>query len=272
MKLRSGWNIRLRRWSWMWLGALAGAGLAGHAFDIIGWWALKVEYRLLLAGVSAVAGALAAWQFSPRANTAASPQAESLHVLDTSAIIDGRIAEVAETRILGGPLVVPDFVIAELQGIADSSDRARRARGRRGLDVLQRLRSSSQGRLQVWEQSIAGADGQPVDMKLVMLARLLGAKIVTGDYNLNKVATLHDVAVVNLNDVAAALRPTLFPGDALDLELVKTGQEAGQGVGYLDDGTMVVVEGGRDRVGQTVHVAITSVLQTPAGRMIFARV
>lgn len=193
------------------------------------------------------------------------------YVLDTSAIIDGRIADVMETRIFDNPLVVPQFVIRELQSIADSSDRLKRARGRRGLDILNRLRTARHNPLQIEERESNELGERPVDEKLVLLAQRIGGAVVTGDFNLNKVARLHGVDVINLNDVAAALRPVYLPGEALEVHLVKPGEEPGQGVGYLDDGTMIVVEQGRERINQTVSITVTSVLQTSAGRMIFGR-
>ena len=192
-------------------------------------------------------------------------------LLDTSAIIDGRVADVVETKILDNPLVVPSFVLAELQGIADSSDRLRRTRGRRGLDILNRLRDNKSVNLAIDQVELPEFEGQPVDLKLVLLAKHLGGKVVTNDYNLNKVAQLHGVEVVNLNDLALSLRPVYMPGESLEVYLVKGGEEAGQGIGYLDDGTMVVVEAARERLHQTVKVTVTSVLQTSAGRMIFGR-
>ncbi len=193
------------------------------------------------------------------------------YVLDTSVVIDGRIADVVETQALDSQLIMPRFVIAELQAIADSSDRLRRTRGRRGLDVLNRLRSNPKVDLAIYDRELPEFAGQPVDTKLVLLAKLLNGKIVTNDYNLNKVARLHGVGVINLNDLANALKPVFLPGENFDVRVVKPGEEAGQGVGYLDDGTMIVIEGGRDHVNQTVRIAVTSVLQTSAGRMIFGR-
>lgn len=192
-------------------------------------------------------------------------------VLDTSVVIDGRIADLAETNILDSQLIMPRFVLAELQGIADSSDKMRRSRGRRGLDVLNRLRSNETIDLKIYDREMPEFVNQPVDMKLVLLAKHLDGKIVTGDYNLNKVAKLHNVPVINLNDIANSLKPVFLPGEALAVRIVKPGEEAGQGVGYLDDGTMIVVEGGREFVGKEVKIAVTSVLQTSAGRMIFGR-
>ena len=193
------------------------------------------------------------------------------YILDTSVVIDGRIADVVETRIFDSQLIMPRFVLAELQNIADSSDRMRRSRGRRGLDILNRLRESPKVDLQMYDRDLPEFVGQPVDQKLVLLAKHLGGKIVTNDYNLNKVAQLHGVEVINLNDVANSLKPVFLPGESLDVRIVKIGEEAGQGVGYLDDGTMIVVEGGREHLNKTVKIAVTSVLQTSAGRMIFGR-
>ncbi len=193
------------------------------------------------------------------------------YILDTSVIIDGRIADVVETGILDNQLIMPRFVLAELQGVADSNDKLRRSRGRRGLDILNRLRSNTNVDLQIFDRELPEMAGQPVDMKLVLLARRLEGKLVTGDYNLNKVARLHNVEVLNLNDLSNALKPIFLPGESLKVKIVKAGEEDGQGVGYLDDGTMVVVEGGRPHIQEMARVAVTSVLQTSAGRMIFGR-
>lgn len=193
------------------------------------------------------------------------------YVLDTSVVIDGRIADLAETNVLDTPLIMPRFILNELQAIADSSDKLRRARGRRGLDILNKLRSSELVDLKIHDHEPAELAGQPVDMKLVLLAKSLGGKIVTGDYALNKVARIHNVPVINLNDIANSLKPVFLPGETLEVRVVKAGESPGQGVGYLDDGTMVVVEGGRDFIGRSVKISVTSVLQTSAGRMIFGR-
>ncbi len=193
------------------------------------------------------------------------------YVLDTSVIIDGRIADVVETKILDNQLIMPRFVIAELQAVADSADRLRRSRGRRGLDILNRMSNNADIDFKIYDRELPEFAGQPVDLKLVLLAKYLQGKVVTNDYNLNKVARLHGVGVINLNDLANALKPVVLPGEALEVRIVKHGEEAGQGVGYLDDGTMIVVEGGRDHINKTVKVAVTSVLQTSAGRMIFGR-
>lgn len=193
------------------------------------------------------------------------------YILDTSVVIDGRIADVVETNILDSQLLMPRFVLSELQGIADSNDKLRRSRGRRGLDILNRLRSNESVDLKIYDRELPEMTGQPVDMKLVLLAKHLEGKVVTGDYNLNKVARLHNVPVINLNDIANALKPVFLPGEEVEVRIVKPGEEDGQGVGYLEDGTMIVIEGGRDHVQQTVRISVTSVLQTSAGRMIFGR-
>jgi uncharacterized protein YacL len=193
------------------------------------------------------------------------------YILDTSVVIDGRIADVVETHVLDNQLIMPRFVLAELQSIADSSDKLRRSRGRRGLDILNRLRNNAEVDLTIYDRELPEMANQPVDMKLVLLARRLEGKLVTGDYNLNKVARLHNVEVLNLNDLANALKPVFLPGEHLSVRIVKAGEEEGQGVGYLDDGTMIVVEGGRHQIGKVVRIAVTSVLQTSAGRMMFGR-
>ena len=193
-------------------------------------------------------------------------------ILDTSVIIDGRVADVAETRIMDQPLVIPRFVLQELQGIADSSDKLRRNRGRRGLDILNRLQKSPGVEVRIHDGEIPELAGiREVDQRLVVLAKHLGGKVVTNDYNLNKIARLQGVDVINLNDIANALKPIVLPGEGLTVKLIKRGEEPGQGVGYLDDGTMVVTEQGAHRLGEVVRLTVTSVLQTSAGRMIFGR-
>lgn len=192
-------------------------------------------------------------------------------ILDTSVVIDGRIADVVETGIFDVQLVMPKFVIAELQAIADSSDRLRRSRGRRGLDILNRLRGNPDIDLEIFDRQLPEFADQAVDLQLVTLAKHLEGKLVTNDYNLNKVARLQGVGVINLNDVANSLKPVFLPGEHVEVRIVKAGEEAGQGVGYLEDGTMVVVESGRDHINEQVMIAVTSVLQTSAGRMVFGR-
>ena len=193
------------------------------------------------------------------------------YVLDTSVVIDGRIADIVETRVIDNQLVMPQFVIAELQAIADSNDKLKRNRGRRGLDILNRLRSDPKVDLMIYDRDLPEFAGQPVDQKLVLLAKHLEGKVVTNDYNLNKVAKLHNVGVINLNDIANSLKPVFLPGETIVVRIVKAGEEAAQGVGYLEDGTMVVIEGGRDHIGGQVSAVVTSVLQTSAGRMVFGR-
>lgn len=194
-------------------------------------------------------------------------------VLDTSVVIDGRIADVAETKVIDQPLVVPRFVLQELQGIADSSDKLRRNRGRRGLDILNRLQKSQGIEVKIHDAEIPELAGiREVDQRLVVLAKHLGGKVVTNDYNLNKIARLQGVEVINLNDLANALKPIVLPGEGLEVKLIKRGEEPGQGVGYLDDGTMVVTEQGAYHLGEMVRLTVTSVLQTSAGRMIFGRI
>ena len=192
-------------------------------------------------------------------------------VLDTSVVIDGRIADIMETQIIDSPLVMPRFAIVELQHIADSSDRSRRTRGRRGLDILSRLQNMAEVDLQIDDSELPEYQKQPVDLKLVTLAKHLDGKLVTNDYNLNKVAKLQGVTVINLNDLANALKPVFLPGERFEVDVVKNGEEVGQGIAYLDDGTMVVVDQGRGHIAERIVVTVTSVLQTSAGRMIFAR-
>lgn len=192
-------------------------------------------------------------------------------ILDTSVVIDGRITDLAETGILDADLVMPHFVLMELQSIADSSDKLRRSRGRRGLDVLNQLQEMGHSNIKFHDRETPEMDGQPVDMKLVLLAKHLDGKLVTGDFNLNKVASLHDVNVINLNEIANALKPVFLPGENLEVKIVKAGEGPTQGVGYLDDGTMVVVEGAQNAMNEVLTVTVTSVLQKAAGRMIFTK-
>ena len=193
-------------------------------------------------------------------------------ILDTSAIIDGRIADIAATGVFGAPLIVPRFVLNELQAIADSADRLRRQRGRRGLDILNKMQTHADHDTAIEDIDLTPAEkAEPVDHQLVSTALKLAGRIVTNDYNLNKVASLRGVAVINVNDLAHAVKPILLPGEPIAVRVVKQGDQPGQGVGYLEDGTMVVVEEGRNLVGQEVEAVVTSALQTSAGRMIFAR-
>jgi uncharacterized protein YacL len=191
---------------------------------------------------------------------------QAYKVLDTSVIIDGRVAEVCESGFLEGTIIVPQFVLRELQQIADSSDALKRNRGKRGFDVLQRLQRMSKITVRIHDQ-----DFPQVDRKLIELAKTLSGKVVTNDYNLNKVAELSGVPVLNINELSSAIKPVVLPGELMHLHVMKEGKEAGQGVAYLDDGTMVVVDHGKKHIGQMLDVTVTSVLQTTAGRMIFAR-
>ncbi|WP_158750855.1 PIN/TRAM domain-containing protein [Acidobacterium sp. S8] len=193
----------------------------------------------------------------------------NVKILDTSAIIDGRIADMADTGFLDGTLVIPEFVLRELQMVADSSDGSKRQRGRRGLDVLQRMQANSLLNVHITEEDFAHI--REVDLKLIELAKQLDAKIVTNDFNLNKVAHLHHVPVLNINDLANALKPVVLPGEKMNIAILKEGKEYNQGVGYLDDGTMVVVDHARRMIGRSVEISVTSVLQTASGKMIFGR-
>ncbi len=194
---------------------------------------------------------------------------EGLKVLDTSVIIDGRIAEVIEAGFLEGTFIIAQFILQELQYIADSPDPMRRSKGRRGLDVLHRIQKMSNIKVRIVEEDFPKI--KEVDAKLISLARLLNGKIITNDFNLNKVAQLQGVVVLNINELANVLKPVVLPGETLSLFIVKEGKEYNQGVAYLDDGTMVVIENSRKLIGKNVEVVVTSVLQTTAGRMIFAK-
>jgi uncharacterized protein YacL len=192
-------------------------------------------------------------------------------ILDTNVIIDGRIYDICRAGFLEGALILPGFVLEELHHIADSADALRRNRGRRGLDILHQLQTEMEGSLRIVDRyKVNFAPGDAVDMKLVKLAKSMGADIVTNDYNLNKVAKLHGVRVLNINELANAVKPVVLPGEELTVTIVREGKEYNQGVGYLDDGTMVVVENGKKMLGDTVVVTVSSVLQTVAGKMIFA--
>lgn len=194
---------------------------------------------------------------------------DDILILDTSVIIDGRIADIAQTKFVEGRFVIPRFVLKELQQIADSQDSLKRNRGRRGLDILHKIQKDTHMDILIHEDDFP--DIQDVDAKLVKLAKLLSGKIFTNDFNLNKIASLQGIAVLNLNDLASALKPVVLPGEELNVKITKEGKEYNQGVAYLDDGTMVVVDNTRHLIGQTVKVLVTSVLQTSAGRMIFAK-
>ena len=190
-------------------------------------------------------------------------------LMDTSVIIDGRILDLCKTGFLEGGIIVPQFVLAELQNIADSSDPVRRARGKRGLDILQKLQKEDSARIDFTDRDIP--EQQAVDAKLVALAKTMGVKVLTNDWNLNKVAELQGVSVLNINGLASALKPVVLPGEILTLHVQKEGKEQGQGIAYLDDGTMIVIDNASGVIGKAVEVTVTSVLQTSGGRMIFSK-
>jgi uncharacterized protein YacL len=193
----------------------------------------------------------------------------ALKILDTSVIIDGRIADICQTGFLEGTIVIPQFVLAELQHIADSSDVLKRNRGRRGLDILNRIQKELAIKVEIYEGDFE--EIQEVDSKLVKLAKVTNGVVVTNDFNLNKVCELQKVSVLNINDLANAVKPVVLPGEEMNVQVIKDGKEHNQGIAYLDDGTMIVVEEGRNYIGKHLDVLVTSVLQTSAGRMIFAK-
>lgn len=197
------------------------------------------------------------------------PTKRTAKVLDTSVIIDGRIADIAEAGFIEGRLVVPEFVLRELQTVADSTDGSKRQRGRRGLDMLQRMQSNTSIQVHIVADDFPSI--REVDLKLIELAKKWEAKVVTNDFNLNKVAHLHQIEVLNINDLANALKPVVLPGERMSVLILKEGKEYNQGVGYLDDGTMVVVDHARKMIGRPVDISVTSVLQTASGKMIFGK-
>jgi uncharacterized protein YacL len=194
---------------------------------------------------------------------------KSFKILDTSVIIDGRIADIAETGFLDGALVIPQFVLRELQLVADSADSMKRNRGRRGLDILQRIQKMAHLNVQIVEEDFPQV--REVDMKLIELAKIYDCKIITNDFNLNKVAQLHGVDVLNINELANSLKPIVLPGETMRVFILKEGKEYNQGVAYLDDGTMVVVDNAKRMISKTIDISVTSVLQTTAGKMIFGK-
>lgn len=196
-------------------------------------------------------------------------QKNVLKLLDTSVIIDGRIADICQTGFLEGTIVIPQFVLEELQHIADSSDVLKRNRGRRGLDILNRIQKELSIKVEIYEGDFE--EIQEVDSKLVKLAKVTNGMVVTNDFNLNKVCEFQGVSVLNINDLANAVKPVVLPGEEMKVQVIKDGKEQNQGIAYLDDGTMIVVEDGRDYIGKYIDVLVTSVLQTSAGRMIFAK-
>lgn len=196
-------------------------------------------------------------------------QAEELIILDTSVIIDGRIADICQTKFISGHLVIPRFVLKELQQIADSQDTLKRNRGRRGLDILNKMQKNPSMNIKIADEDFP--EIADVDAKLIKMATVIGGKIATNDYNLNKIAELQGVTALNINDLANALRPVVLPGEIMQVRIVKEGKEYNQGVAYLDDGTMIVVDNARYLIGQGLRVIVTSIFQTSAGRMIFAK-
>ena len=268
---------------WMTAGALAGT-LVGAAISLAlqstfansaasGAAHVFVPLCIVVFGYLGVCGGISlAKQFEPATVPAALPANAAMScakVLDTSTIIDGRIADVADAGFLDGPVIVAEFILRELQAVADSTDASKRQRGRRGLDMLERMRNCTRVKVQVVADDFPAV--REVDLKLIELAKKHRARLVTNDFNLNKVAHLHDIPVMNVNDLANTLRPVVLPGERLSIAILKEGKEPNQGVGYLNDGTMVVVDHARRWIGQTVELQVTSVLQTPSGKMIFGR-
>jgi len=242
-------------------------GLEEH--EIIPWGYIYVIVTFILGYLGLVLGSKKSEDFFFLRSTPSGDKRKSdYRILDTSVIIDGRMADICDTGFIEGTLVVPHFVLDELQLIADSSDHMKRSRGRRGLDILNRMQKSDDIRIEIVDIDFPKIKG--VDSKLVALAREKGGKIVTNDYNLNKVAELQGIKILNINDLSNALKPLVLPGEVMTVRIIKGGKEAGQGLAYLDDGTMVVVDNGTGYIGKSVEVVVTSVLQTSAGRMIFS--
>ena len=266
------------------LGGLAGLIVGGLAAGLV-LWVLPAEalpglpplvtrgFVLLLFGYTGMTlGAARADRFSPRNLRSAwteGAESENHKILDTSVIIDGRIADVVETGFIDGTLVVPQFVLRELQYIADSQDATKRNRGRKGLEILQRMKKGGEARVVVSDADFPGV--REVDMKLIELAKQIRGRIVTNDFNLNKIAELRGVPVLNINLLANALKPVVLPGESMSIFILKEGKEPNQGVGYLDDGTMVVVDNAKRYLGKSIDITVTSVLQTTAGKMFFGR-
>lgn len=232
------------------------------------WKALSLLFFSYVGGVLALRVEADPGIFSAREQAKGSCP-ESLKILDTSVIIDGRIGDLCETGFLEGVFITPQFILQELQHIADSSDSMKRARGRRGLDVLHRLQQMSDIEIRIIETDFPAI--KEVDSKIVALGKEIKAKVITNDLNLNKVAELQGVRVLNINQLCNALKPVVLPGEVMRVFVLKEGKEAGQGIAYLDDGTMIVVDDARKSIGKTIQITVTSVLQTPAGRMIFSR-
>lgn len=258
------------------IGALAGAllglfltapleKLSTHT-DFVG--AVSSLATLILSLLGVQLGAAKAWDLKKKADKLSDLKHKSLGILDTSVIIDGRIADVCETGFLSGELLIPQFILKELQMIADSSESMKRTRGRRGLDILNKMQKQSYVSIIIDETDYPSI--KEVDLKLIRMAKETGYSILTNDFNLNKVAEVHSIRVLNINQLANALKPIVLPGETIRVQVMKEGKEPNQGVAYLDDGTMVVIDNGRRSMGRTVEITVTSVLQTTAGRMIFA--
>jgi uncharacterized protein YacL len=252
--------------------AIIDAALPLEAFPILPAWAVRTFLYFGCIYLGFILGATKGKDFSVEAVRSLVKGGDSRRIykiLDTSVIIDSRIADICETGFLDGVLLVPQFVLRELQYVADSSDSLRRQRGRKGLDTLQRIKKNANVRVQISE--VDYPEIREVDLKLIELALKVGGKIVTNDFNLNQVAQLRGVDVLNINDLANALKPVVLPGEAMKVFILKEGKEANQGVGYLDDGTMVVVDNAKRFLGKNVDIVITSVLQTTAGKMFFGK-
>jgi uncharacterized protein YacL len=241
--------------------------ILGEDIGVISFWVMAVfGYGGLLLGLSKGKGISIAGIFRLFRGQGIE---ENLKILDTSVIIDGRIADVCETGFLEGVFILPQFILQELQHIADAADPMKRARGRRGLDILHKIQKMSRITVRIVDEDFPKI--KEVDAKLVALAKLLNAKVITNDFNLNKVAELQGVSVLNINELASSLKPVVLPGETMKVFILKEGKEYNQGVAYLDDGTMVVVENARRLIGKNADVTVTSVLQTTAGRMIFSK-
>jgi len=254
------------------VGLVLGAGFSAiaHSFGLqLTWYYRAFIYLCSLYFGIAVVSQLDLGVGMIRSTVGKGGTSDCVKILDTSVIIDGRIADIIDTKFIEGVLVVPKFVLDELQQIADSSDSVKRSRGRRGLDVLNRLKKDRNTLLRITDQDFP--EIPDVDSKLVKLGKVLDAKVITNDFNLYKVAEIQGVTVLNINLLANALKPVVLPGERMKIVVIKEGKDPGQGIGYLDDGTMVVVDSGKKYVGEEIFVTVTSVLQTPAGRMIFAK-
>lgn len=259
-------------------GGLLGILAAFFSLWLLSPYLLPLDQPLLFAGIALIllylgitvgATKLDLPKLTAGGNSATPATDHQIKILDTSVIIDGRIADILETGFLDGRIIIPQFVLSELQLVADSADSLKRNRGRRGLDILQRLQKSPDSSIEIVEDDFAQV--REVDMKLIELAKVHHGQIVTNDFNLNKVAQLKGISVLNINELANALRPVVLPGEIMRVFILKEGKEYSQGVAYLDDGTMVVVEGARRMISKTIDITVTSVLQTTAGKMIFGK-